>query len=327
MIVVTGGLGFIGSHTSRALLDRGESCLLVQRRGGTLPGAETEAADKRLVVAQADLRDRDAFLALGRAHRITGIVHLAGSVPWPPGAQQPVAAARDAVGTLLTVVQAAVDWGVPRVTVASTIGVYAGIEAANPLPEELPLSMSSPHVIPAFKKVGELLTDHLAGATGVEIVNLRISAVWGPLGRPTSPFTPVPQLVHAAAHGTAPDLSALATPAHSDDGGDLCYVKDCGRAIALLQTAPTDPPRTSTSTPPACAKTPATSPGTTPTAPSPTTWTGCAPATRADQDRLVSSVPHRTTGATRRAGSAGRHRPRPRGRPAAAARPVPPAPR
>jgi UDP-glucose 4-epimerase len=239
MIVVTGGLGFIGSHTSRALLDRGESCLLVQRRGGTLPGAETEAADKRLVVAQADLRDRDAFLALGRAHRITGIVHLAGSVPWPPGAQQPVAAARDAVGTLLTVVQAAVDWGVPRVTVASTIGVYAGIEAANPLPEELPLSMSSPHVIPAFKKVGELLTDHLAGATGVEIVNLRISAVWGPLGRPTSPFTPVPQLVHAAAHGTAPDLSALATPAHSDDGGDLCYVKDCGRAIALLQTAPT----------------------------------------------------------------------------------------
>ncbi len=239
MIVVTGGLGFIGSHTSRALLDRGESCLLVQRRGGTLPGADSEAADKRLVVAQADLRDRDAFLALGRTHRITGIVHLAGSVPWPPGAQEPVAGARDAVGTLLTIVQAAVDWGVPRVTVASTIGVYAGIGAANPLPEELPLSMSSPHVIPAFKKVGELLTDHLAGATGIEIVNLRISAVWGPLGRPTSPFTPVPQLVHAAAHGTAPDLSALATPAHSDDGADLCYVKDCGRAIALLQTAPT----------------------------------------------------------------------------------------
>ena len=37
--MVTGGLGFIGSHTSRALFDLGESCLLVQRRAGPLPGA------------------------------------------------------------------------------------------------------------------------------------------------------------------------------------------------------------------------------------------------------------------------------------------------
>src|SRR5258706_14645967 len=105
MIVVTGGLGFIGSHTTRALLDLGESCLLGQRRTGTLPGATAEQADKRLVVAQVDLRDRDAFLALGRQHHITGIVHLAGSVPWPPGAQEPVAGARDALDTLLTVIQ------------------------------------------------------------------------------------------------------------------------------------------------------------------------------------------------------------------------------
>jgi UDP-glucose 4-epimerase len=33
----------------------------------------------------------------------------------------------------------------------------------------------------------------------------------------------------------APDLSALHSPAYADDGIDLCYVKDCGRAIALLQ--------------------------------------------------------------------------------------------
>lgn len=41
--------------------------------------------------------------------------------------------------------------------------------------------------------------------------------------------------MHAAVRGTPPDLSALHTPAHADDGTDLCYVKDCGRAIALLQ--------------------------------------------------------------------------------------------
>jgi UDP-glucose 4-epimerase len=238
MILVTGGLGFIGSHTARALLDLGESVLLVQRRTGTLPGATADEADRRLVVAPVDLHDPGTFLALGRQHRITGIVHLAGSVPWPPGAQEPVAGARDAVGSLLTVIQAAVAWGVPRVSVASTIGVYGGVDAPSPLGEGLPLPMTSGHVIPAFKKVGELLADHLASATGIELVNLRISAVWGPLGRPASAFTAVPQLVHAAARGAAPDLSTMYAPPYAGDGADLCYVKDCARAIALLQTAP-----------------------------------------------------------------------------------------
>jgi UDP-glucose 4-epimerase len=53
-----------------------------------------------------------------------------------------------------------------------------------------------------------------------------------------SPFTAAPQLVHAAARGTAPELSALRSPAHAGDGLDMCYVKDAARAIALLQLTP-----------------------------------------------------------------------------------------
>ena len=97
--------------------------------------------------------------------------------------------------------------------------------------------MTSGHVIPAFKKIGELLTDHLARAVDIEIVNLRIGAVWGPRGRPNSMFFPAPQLVHAAARGLAPDLTTLYAPAYADDGIDMCYVKDCARAIALLHLA------------------------------------------------------------------------------------------
>jgi len=101
----------------------------------------------------------------------------------------------------------------------------------------MPLPMTSPHLIPAFKKIGELLDDHLADATGIEIVNYRISAIWGPLGRAADPFFPAPQLVHAAVRGTAPDLSLLRRPVHAEDAIDLCYVKDCGRGLALLQLA------------------------------------------------------------------------------------------
>ena len=155
-----------------------------------------------------------------------------GDIGLPPGPPR-----RAAVGSLLNVLQAACDWQVPRVGVASTIGVYGGVTDDPPLREDTPLPMASGHVIPAFKKIGELLADYLAGATGIEIVSYRISA-WGPGGNPRSPFTAAPQLVHAAARDTAPDFSALAWPPYADDGLDLCYVKDCGHAIALLQLAP-----------------------------------------------------------------------------------------
>jgi UDP-glucose 4-epimerase len=237
MILITGGLGFIGSHTTRALLDLGESCVLVQRRPPLLPDDLAGEAGQRVFAEQADLTDLAALLAIGDRHKITGIVHLAGSVPWPPAAREPVDGARQALGSLLNVIEAGVRWEVPRVGLASTIGVYGGVAAASPLGEDLPLPVTSGHVIPLFKKIGELLGDYLAGAAELDVVNYRIAAIWGPGGRAASPFLAAPALVHAAARGTAPDLSALRGPVYGGDGSDLCYAKDCGRAIALLQTA------------------------------------------------------------------------------------------
>ena len=236
MILITGGLGFIGSHTVQALLDSGEECVLVQRSHAEVPPGRFDAP---VAVEQADATDLEALLAVGRRHRITGIVHLAGSMPWPPSPSAPVQAARRSLGSLFNVMQAAQEWSVGRVALASTIGVYGG--AIDPfeggLTEDMPLSMSAPHLIPTFKKVSELLGGHLADVTGIEVVNLRISGTWGPLGHSPDPFFPAPQLIHAAAHGRAPDLSGVGGRMHAEDSLDLCYVKDTGRAIALLQLA------------------------------------------------------------------------------------------
>jgi len=229
MILVTGGLGFIGSHTTRALLDLGESCVLVQRREPMLPGDLAGEAGVRVFTEQADITDLDALLEIGSRHKVTGMIHLAGSVPWPPGADRPVAGARAAVGSLLNVLQAACDWQVPRVGIASTIGVYGGTTVEGQLREDIPLPMTAGHVIPAFKKIGELLADYLAGATGIEIINYRISP-WGPGGNPRSPFTAAPQLVHAAARGLRE---------HTDQpGGRYCGQKThpgCADRVARRQ--------------------------------------------------------------------------------------------
>lgn len=234
MILVTGGLGFIGSHTVRALLDLGEGCVLVQRRAAEVPA---DLADERVVVERADVTDLAALLDVGTRHEITGIVHLAGSMPWPPGGDEPVEATRTAIGGLLNIFEAARAWGVSRVGVASTIGVYSGVGAAGALREDMPLPMTSPHLIPRFKKIGELLGEHLSATTGIEVVDYRISGIWGPREPHGALFFAAPALVHAAAHGTEPDLSPLHGTAYAEDALDLCYVEDCGRAIALLQLA------------------------------------------------------------------------------------------
>ncbi|HEY1573043.1 MAG TPA: NAD(P)-dependent oxidoreductase [Pseudonocardiaceae bacterium] len=225
MILITGGLGFVGTHTTRAFLDRDESCVLVQRSTTTLPDTLAGAPGKA-VVEQVDITDRAAFLDVGRRHPVTGIVHLAGAF----GGTDPIEDARRETGGLLTVLEAARDWRVPRVTIASTIGVYGGAPGTSPFREDVPLPLAAGPLIPAVKKIDELLADLVGDALGVEVVRCRIGAVWGPGGRPSSRFLAAPELVHAAVRGIPVD-----SPHHADDGIDLCYAPDCGTAIALLQ--------------------------------------------------------------------------------------------
>ena len=235
MILITGGLGFIGSHTVQGLLDVGADCVLVQRSHTEVPEGRFTAP---VHVAQADATDLEALQAVGKQFPITGIVHLAGSMPWGvPDDEPPVQAAQRTLGSLFNIMQAAQDWGVPRVSLASTIGVYGGAvdPFEGPLTEDMPLSMTAPHLIPTFKKVSELLGGHLADVTGIEVVNLRISGTWGPLGH-ADPFFAAPELIHAAAEGRPRDVPDTM---RAEDSLDLCYVKDTGRAIALLQTAET----------------------------------------------------------------------------------------
>ncbi len=229
MILVTGGLGFIGSHVTRALLDMGESCVLVQRRTPGPNGLIVGEEGTRVFFEQADVTDQRALRDIGDRHKITGIVHLAGG--FGLDASDPIGGARRGTEGLLNVFQIAAEQGVARVGVASTIGVYDG-PGDSPLREDLPLPLTAVHPIPAAKKVHELLADFVAKSTGLEIYLMRIGGAWGPLGRAASRFIAAPQLVHAAVH-----RRTLDQPPYAGDGGDLIYVRDCGRAIALLQLA------------------------------------------------------------------------------------------
>jgi nucleoside-diphosphate-sugar epimerase len=225
MILVTGGLGMIGAHTARALVDLGQEVVVTSHRRTEVPSFLAG----RVTVERLDVTDRDAFLALGDRHDIRDIVHLAGSIP----GEDPVDFFRTDTTGLLNALDAARTWGVRRFAVASSLGVYIG-RTETPWHEELALPTAElPHLIIAFKKAVEPLTTHGLQGSGVQPVVLRIGSIWGPLMDPESPFNPIPPYISAALRGEEPQ------PLYADDGGDTCYAPDAGRAIALLTTAET----------------------------------------------------------------------------------------
>ena len=77
MILVTGGLGMIGAHTARALVDLGHEVVVTTHHRTEVPSFLAG----RVTVGLLDVTDRDAFLALADRHDISDIVHLAGSIP------------------------------------------------------------------------------------------------------------------------------------------------------------------------------------------------------------------------------------------------------
>jgi nucleoside-diphosphate-sugar epimerase len=224
-VLVTGGLGMIGAHTARALLDLGHQVVVTAHRRTEVPSFLAD----RVVVEALDVTDRDAFLALGDRHHITDIVHLAGTIPDP---DDPLRFFRTDTAGLLNALDAARTWGVRRFAVASSITVYFGQDGTS-WHEGLALPTADlPHLIVAFKKAVEPVTTHALRGSGVQPVVLRIGSTWGPLMDPESPFSPIPPYVSAVLRGEQPAPPDV-------DGGDWCYAPDTGRAIALLTAAET----------------------------------------------------------------------------------------
>jgi len=233
MILVTGGLGFIGLHTARALIDAGEDVVLTQYRVAREPDFIKDEIGKRAFVEQLDVTDNARLMEIGKKHKITGIAHLA-----VPGLGALSAADDFKVNMygLLNILEAGHEWGCKRIGLASSGAVYGGVRSPDGINrEDMPLSVSSAGAGAAtgtWKKSYELIGSYFAGRNEMDIVMLRIAGIYGPLYHSMANLPS--RLVHAAVKGTEPQLRG---DTYAEDGGDSTYVKDCGKGIALLMTA------------------------------------------------------------------------------------------
>ena len=228
MILITGGLGMIGVHTARHLLDMGEDLVLTQYRVNREPDFLKDDLGKRAFIEQLDVLDGERLLDLGKRYKFTGIAHLAAP---GLGALGPSEDYKVNAFGLLNVLRAAEAWGVKRVGLASSIAVYSGVRQ-GPFREDQPLRMFGGNHVEAYKKMFEILGAHYAQRTGLEVVMLRIAGIYGPIDH--NLFNVVTRFLHLALEREVPNWPG---ELFAKDANDLCYVRDCARGIALLQTA------------------------------------------------------------------------------------------
>lgn len=230
MILITGGLGFIGLHTARRFLDVGEDVVLTQYRVRREPDFIKSEIGTRAFIERLDVTSGHDVIDLVRRRKVTGIVHLA-----VPGLGALSAAEDYRVNMIgfLNILEAARLSDVKRVTLASSVSVYAGL-SAGPFREDALLPLDSGNPTEAFKKAMEILGMHYASRTGLDVVALRISSPYGPLYHTLA--APSSRMCHAAAKGVPADFkgSRGGVPYEEDEAGAF-YVRDCAVAVQLLQ--------------------------------------------------------------------------------------------
>ncbi len=147
-ILVTGGTGFIGSHTCVELLNAGKDVVIVDNLSNSklcvLDRVET-ITGRRPTFYKVDLLDYDALDAVFAAHKdIESVIHFAGLKAVGESVQKPLwYYHNNLTGTfnLLTLMQ---KHGVNRIVFSSSATVY-GVPKTVPISEDFPLSTTNPY--------------------------------------------------------------------------------------------------------------------------------------------------------------------------------------
>lgn len=232
MILVTGGMGFIGLHTARRLVDAGERLVLTQFRRRREPPFIADELGGAVQVEQLDVVDREAMARLVERHEVDSIVHLA--VPGL-GGLSPGDEYRTNVQALINVLE--IGSTLPgRTTVASSVAVYAGC-GDGPYREDRPLPVVSASATEAYKKAEEILGLHVGGQLDVDVRFVRIAQIYGPLYHTLRNLPS--RVAHAATRGTELELADAERTSGAHRSADLCFVADCADGIARLHTSST----------------------------------------------------------------------------------------
>ena len=146
-ILITGGAGYIGSHTCVQLLEAGYVIVVVDNLSNSSVESINrvkQLSGKTLAFVQADIRDTAAMRALFIAHTITAVIHFAGLKAVGESAQKPQLYYDNNVVGSLSLFEVMHEFDVKTIVFSSSATVY-GDPASVPIKEDFPLSATNPY--------------------------------------------------------------------------------------------------------------------------------------------------------------------------------------
>ena len=146
-VLVTGGAGYIGSHTAVALHEAGRDVVIVDNFANSAPSAVDAVralTTSEISFVETDLLDGDAMRRVFEQHEITEVVHFAAHKAVAESVHEPVQYYRNNLGSLLGVLEAMLDHGVDKLVHSSSCTVYGQPEVL-PVTESAPVRAASPY--------------------------------------------------------------------------------------------------------------------------------------------------------------------------------------
>jgi UDP-glucose 4-epimerase len=175
VILVTGGLGYIGSHTCVVLAQAGYELFIVDNLSNAKPQALARvrelAPGRRIDFACADLRERAALEQIFAGRGIDAVVHFAGLKAVGESVEKPLLYYENNVGGTFALLAAMQAHGVRRMVFSSSATVYGDPERL-PIAETHPLRATNPYGRTKLM-IEQVLADQAASDGGFVHASLR----------------------------------------------------------------------------------------------------------------------------------------------------------
>lgn len=213
-IIVTGGLGFIGSNLVERLIAQNEVTIIDDRSTGKLDNVNHLKQDNLNIIngSITDLNLTEIFKDQDY------VFHQAALASVPRSVKDPKASNEANITGTLNVLTAAKDSGVKKVICASSSSVY-GDTPTLPKSEDMPVNPLSPYAV--TKATGEFYCTVFQEIYGLQTASLRYFNVFGPRQDPNSQYAAViPKFIYAIQNNEPPIIYG-----DGEQSRDFSYIK------------------------------------------------------------------------------------------------------